>query len=354
MARPEQTEKPTPKRRHEARQRGQVPRSQELAGSVIFFAAVFMVYGFFSRALDGIEGSVKTSFAHIGTQEEPTIHSVWLLMVQALAPYGVFLALLLGVAFFVGILANIAQFGFIFSFGPIKPSFAKLNPITGFQRLFSKQILVSLAKQIVKLIAVVVIVYQVISHNLGFLAQVGQATPSTIVVIVSSLIFEIAWKFGLMLVIVGILDYVWMRYQLEDSLKMSKQEVKDEWRQAEGNPEAKSALKRRQREFARRRMMAAVPRATVVVTNPTHYAVALEWNELEMEAPVVCAKGVDLLAKRIREIAEEHRIPIMENPPLARTLYERVELDQAIPPNMYAAVAQVIAFVFKLKRRTIA
>ena len=150
------------------------------------------------------------------------------------------------------------------------------------------------------------------------------------------------------------MDHIWMRYQYEDSLKMTKQEVKDEWRQSEGNPEAKAALKRRQREFARRRMMSAVPRATVVVTNPTHFAVALEWNELEMEAPVVTAKGADLLAKRIRQLAEEHGVPIMENPPLARTLYEKVELDQAIPPNLYAAVAQIIAFVFKLKRKTIA
>ena len=125
-------------------------------------------------------------------------------------------------------------------------------------------------------------------------------------------------------------------------------------RQSEGNPEAKGALKRKQREFARRRMMSSVPRATVVVTNPTHYAVALEWDEVKMDAPVVTAKGADLVARRIRQIAEENDVPIMENPPLARTLYERVELDQAIPPNLYAAVAQVIAFVFKLRRKTIA
>jgi flagellar biosynthetic protein FlhB len=162
------------------------------------------------------------------------------------------------------------------------------------------------------------------------------------------------WKFGVLLVIVGVLDYVYERWQYDESLKMTKQEVRDEYRQSEGNPEIKGALKRRQREFARRRMMAAVPKATVVVTNPTHFAVALEWDEMKMDAPVVTAKGADLIAKRIREIATEHGVPIMENPPLARTLYAKVELDQAIPPNMYAAVAQVIAFVFKLKRKTIA
>jgi flagellar biosynthetic protein FlhB len=158
----------------------------------------------------------------------------------------------------------------------------------------------------------------------------------------------------MLLVLVGVADYAYEKWQYEESLKMTKQEVKDEYRQSEGNPEAKGAVKRRQREFARRRMMAAVPKATVVVTNPTHFAVALEWDELKMEAPVVTAKGADLVAKRIREIATEHGVPIMENPPLARTLYAKVELDQAIPPNLYAAVAQVIAFVFKLKRKTIA
>jgi flagellar biosynthetic protein FlhB len=170
----------------------------------------------------------------------------------------------------------------------------------------------------------------------------------------ADVIYEVAWKFALLLVVIGVADYAYERWQLEDNMKMSKQEVKDEMRQAEGNPEAKAALKRRQREFARRRMMSAVPRATVVVTNPTHFAVALEWDDVSMEAPVVVAKGADLLAKRIREIAAEHHIPIMENPPLARTLYDKVPLDTSIPPNMYAAVAQVIAFVYKLGRRSVA
>jgi len=354
LARPEQTEKPTPKRRQEARKRGQVPRSQELAGSVIFFVATFVLYAFFTHAVTGIEASVRGAFAHVGTQEDPTVRSVWLLFVAAMAPVAVVLLAVFAVALVFGIVANVAQFGFLFSFASVKPSFSKLNPIAGFGKFFSKQIAVNLAKQIFKLGAVIVILYQTVVHNLGFLAAVGQATPGTFVVIVGNVIFSFAWKFGLFLVVIGLLDYVWMRYQLEESLKMSKQEVKDEWRQSEGNPEAKGALKKRQREFARKRMMAAVPRATVVVTNPTHYAVALEWNELDMEAPVVTAKGTDLLAKRIRQIAQEHNVPIMENPPLARTLYERVELDQAIPPNLYAAVAQVIAFVFKLKRKTIA
>ncbi len=151
----------------------------------------------------------------------------------------------------------------------------------------------------------------------------------------------------------GIADYIWERRRLEQSLKMTKTEVKDEHKQSEGNPESRQALRQRQRAMARKRMMAAVPKATVIVTNPTHYAVALTWDELKMDAPVLVAKGADLIAKRIRDLATEHGVPIMENPPLARTLYAKVELDSPVPPDLYAAVAQVIAFVYKLKNRTV-
>lgn len=354
MARPEQTEKPTPKRRREARQKGQVPRSQELAGSVIFLAAVLIVYFFYGRAIEGIGVSVQQAISRAGLHHDPTFHTAGIFLIQSFAPVAVMLLFLFAVAFVIGIGANVAQFGLLFSMQTITPSFGKLNPISGFTRLFSKQSLVNLAKQILKLAAVIFILYTTVGANLGFFAQVGQTTPQVFITMLAGMIFSAAWKFALLLVIIGVVDHFWTRYQLEESLKMSKQEIKDEMRQYEGNPEAKSALKRRQREFARRRMMAAVPRATVVVTNPTHYAVALEWDELEMAAPVVVAKGVDLLAKRIRDIANEHGVPVLENPPLARTLYERVDLDQAIPPNLYAAVAQVIAFVFKLKRKSIA
>jgi flagellar biosynthetic protein FlhB len=354
VPRPEQTEKPTPKRQKEARNRGQVPRSTELAGAIIFFISVFVIYAYVSRSLSGISGIVGVEFARAGQHDEPTIHSVWFSFVQAFGPVAMFLGVLFAISIVVGIGANIAQFGLLFTLYNLRPNLGKLNPLTGVQRLFSIQILVNLGKQIVKLTAVILIAYSVISKNIGFLTVVGQTTPTQFLLAIAALAFEFAWKYGLLLVVVGLIDYAYQRWQLERNLKMSKQEIKDEQRQQEGNPEAKGALKRKQREFARRRMMAAVPRATVVVTNPTHYAVALEWDEVKMEAPVVVAKGVDLVALRIREIATEHGVPIMENPPLARTLFERVDLDQAIPPNLYAAVAQVIAFVFKLKRKTIA
>jgi flagellar biosynthesis protein FlhB len=354
LAKPEQTEKPTPKRKEEARKKGQVARSQELGGSAIFFVLVFVLYGMLQMLVPAIFGMMSGAFERAATNHDFTIRTAWILIAQSVIPVCGFLAVIFAASLLTGIVANVAQFGLLFSLKAITPSFAKLNPISGVQRLFSKQILVNLGKQLLKLAAVGFILFSSVGANLGMFAVAGQSTPASFMFMLAGLIFSIGWKFGLMLVIVGLIDYAYMRWQLEDNLKMSKQEVKDEMRQSEGNPEAKAALKRKQREFARRRMMSSVPRATVVVTNPTHYAVALEWDEVKMDAPVVTAKGADLIAKRIRQIAEENDVPIMENPPLARTLYERVELDHPIPPNLYAAVAQVIAFVFKLKRKIIA
>ncbi len=354
MPKPEQTEKATPKRRSEARKKGQVAKSPDLAGAAIFLTGVFVLHASLAHAFVGVDATMQSVLQHIYGHEDLTIHSVWLLFVQATGGVVGLLLLLFMIALVIGIVANVLQVGLMFTFTPMTPNFSKINPISGFQRLFSKQILVNLIKQLAKLGAVFIIVYLSIANNLAWFYTLAHTSPQQIVLFTNDLIFGIGWRFGLLLLLVGLADYAYERWNLEQSQKMTKQEVKDEYRQAEGNQEAKQAFKRRQRELSRRRMMSAVPRATVVVTNPTHFAVALEWDDAKMDAPVVTAKGADLMAKRIRAIAEEYNIPIMENPPLARTLYAKVDLDQAIPPNMYAAVAQVIAFVFKLKRRTIA
>ncbi len=354
MARPEQTEKATPKRREEARRRGQVAKSPDLAGAAVFLAGVFVLHALASKTLSSVGATTQAILWRIHEHQDFTISSVWMLYLRAFGSASMLLGVLFGAALVAAVGVNLLQTGALFSLTPITPSFKKINPFTGAQRLLSKQVLVNLGKQLLKLGAVLLIVYTSIAGNLNSLLAIGQMPASQLIGFVGDLSFSITWKFGFLLVIVALLDYAYERWQYEESLKMSKQEVKDEYRQSEGNPEVRGAVKRRQREFARRRMMAAVPKATVVVTNPTHFAVALEWDEMKMDAPVVVAKGADLIAKRIREIATEHRIPIMENPPLARTLYAKVELDQAIPPNLYAAVAQIIAFVYKLKRKTIA
>jgi flagellar biosynthesis protein FlhB len=225
-----------------------------------------------------------------------------------------------------------------------------LNPFPGFKRMFfSMQALVQLAKQLAKISVVFVIVFMQLHDQLPVFYSLAHASPYDFVMSIEGMAFGIGIRFGLLFFVLGMADYFYERYRLAQSLKMTKTEVKDEHRQQEGNPEMRQAVKQRQRASARKRMMAAVPRATVVVTNPTHFAVALEWDEITMDAPILTAKGADLMARRIRELAREHNVPIMENPPLARALYDKVELDSPVPPNLYAAVAQVIAFIYKLK-----
>jgi len=355
MAKPDQTEKATPKRKREARGRGQIARSQDIGGASIFIAIVVALHVGFMAAMDAGAQAFAVALTHAGTREELNLHSVWGLFARTLLPYVPLLGLAFSAAIGIALVANVLQFGLLFSPGLLAPKFSKLNPVSGLQKVFfSPQTLVQLAKQLLKLGIVVLICWLGVKDSFTMFYALGHASPRDIVVSVEGIVYGIGVRVGILLLVLGIVDYVWERRRLEQSLKMTKTEVKDEHKQSEGNPESRQALRQRQRAMARKRMMAAVPKATVVVTNPTHYAVALAWDELKMDAPVLVAKGADLIAKRIRDLATEHGVPIMENPPLARTLYAKVELDSPVPPDLYAAVAQVIAFVYKLKGRTIA
>jgi flagellar biosynthetic protein FlhB len=355
MAKPEQTEKATPKRRNEARQRGQIARSPDIGSATIFIAIIITLHVTFMRTIDAAATSFTIAIVNAGSRGDLDLHSILELFWRAGLPYAALMGMMFGSALVLGVLANVLQFGFLFAPGLLAPKFGKLNPLPGFQRLFvSTQTLVNLGKQLLKLGVVTLICWMGIKDSLGMVYDAGQTSPHDLVLAVEGLVFGIGIRVGIVLLVLGIADFFWEKHQLAESLKMSKTEVKDEHRQAEGNPESKSAMKGRQRSMARKRMMAAVPKATVVVTNPTHYAVALEWDEVTMDAPVLTAKGADLIARRIREIAVENKVPIMENAPLARSLYAKVELDSPVPPDLYTAVAQVIAFVYRLKNRSVA
>ncbi len=355
MARPDATEKPTPKRKREARGRGQVARSQDISGSAIFLAIIVALHVGFLAAIDAGAQAFTVALTHAGSREDVTIASVGGLFARAAMPYAPLLGMAFASALVLAVTANLLQFGILFSPSLIVPNFGKLNPLAGVQRIFfSAQTLVQFAKQLLKLAIVILICWFGVKDNLTMLYALAHAAPRDIIVAVEGIVFWIGVKVGCLLLVLGIADYAWERRRLEQSLKMTKTEVRDEHRQSEGNPEAKQALRQRQRAMARKRMMAAVPKATVVVTNPTHYAVALLWDELTMNAPVLVAKGADLIALHIRSLAKEHDVPVLENPALARTLYAKVELDSPVPPDLYAAVAQVIAFVYKVKRKTIA
>lgn len=355
MAKPEQTEKATPKRQHEARQRGQIARSPDLGGALIFLAIIITLHLGFVPTFTSAEHMFAVSIQSANGRVPVNIHSAWGLFARAFMAFSLFVGITFLAAVVIGIGANLLQFGFLFTPKTLSPKFGKLNPIPGLTRIFfSKQTLIQLAKQVGKISVVFVIVISMLHDQLPMFYQLAHASPYDMVLYIEGLAYGIGIRFGLLLFCIGLADYFWEKHRLADSLKMTKTEVKDELRQQEGNPEVRQAVKQRQRATARRRMMSAIPRATVVVTNPTHFAVALEWDEITMDAPILTCKGADLMARRIRELAREHNVPIMENPPLARALYDKVELDSPVPPNLYAAVAQVIAFIYKLKNRTIA
>lgn len=355
MAKPEQTEKPTAKRLGEARSKGRIAKSAEIAPALVFVAAVVILHFGFVFWLQHIESLMLTSFKHIASHQAINIFSAWDYFRVGFAPMGPMLTMIFGFALVLGYVGNVLQFGFVFAIGSIKPNFGKLNPIAGMKSiLFSKSTAVQLAKQLLKLFAVVAIIASAIHGQLGMIFNTARNSPYDWVIVVENLIYTVALRFSLFLVGMALLDLVYQKWNYEDSMKMSKAEVKDEQKSSEGSPEAKQAVRGRQRAAARKRMMSAIPKATVVVTNPTHFACALEWDEIKMEAPVLTAKGADLVARRIREMAKEYDIPIVENAPLARTLYYKVELDHPVPSELYAATAQVIAFVYRLKRKTIA
>lgn len=354
MARPEQTEKATPKREREARGRGQVSRSPDLGGAVVFIAIIVSLHVTFMPTVEAAARSFAVAISHAGSHEPQTLRSALMLFIRSGMSYTLVIGTAFAAATSLAILANLLQFGALFAPGVLQPKWSKLNPLSGLKRLFfSPQTFVMLAKNVLKLSAVGLIVYLGIRDKVTLMYSAAHMSMRNMMIETESTLFAIGIRFGIFLLAVGLIDYLYERHRLAESLKMTKTEVRDEHRQQEGNPEMRGALKQRQRATARRRMMAAVPRATVVVTNPTHFAVALEWDEIKMDAPVLSAKGADLMARRIRELAREHNVPILENPPLARALYDKVELDSPVPPNMYAAVAQIIAFVYKLKNRAI-
>jgi flagellar biosynthetic protein FlhB len=354
MARPEQTEKATPKRVTEARNKGQVARSPDIGGAAIFLAIIITLHITFVPTFELAANSFAVAIQNANGHVPINIHSAWGLFARGFASYIALLGVAFGAAVALGVLANVLQFGFLFTPKKLQPKFTTLNPFPAAKRLFfSAQALVQLVKQLAKLSIVVILIFMQLHDQIPMFYQLAHASPEDIVLSVEGMAYGIGIRFGILFFVLGCADYAWERYRLAESLKMTKNEVKDEHRQSDGNPEVKQAVKQRQRAAARRRMMAAVPRATVVVTNPTHFAVALEWDEITMDAPVLTAKGADLMARRIRELARDHNIPIMENAPLARALYDKVELDSPVPPNLYAAVAQVIAFVYRLKGRAV-
>jgi flagellar biosynthesis protein FlhB len=342
------SEKPTARKVQKSREKGQVPRSREVPSAAVLLGSLLVLQYFGQTILHTLEFQMR-HLLNFRVPAEITlpylfgiINSAELRLVMVLGP--VLLA-----AMIFSIAANMMQGGLAFSSEALGLHFSKLSPKNGLTRIFSKNGLMELGKNLLLMVAVSIISYQIISKHFSLYPRLILMDIRKLLHWTASINYEIFIRVAVFLVIIAVADYFFQKYRFMEQLKMTKQEVKEEVKEMEGDPITKGRIRRIQREMARKRMMADIPNADVVITNPTHYSVALSYKMDAMEAPKVIAKGVGFLALKIRELAQEHGIPLVENRPLAQTLYKSVEIGEYIPGNLYKAVAEILAFVYKAK-----
>ena len=251
----------------------------------------------------------------------------------------------------ISVLVNMLQFKFKISTKPLQPKFSKLNPVSGMKKLFSKEKIMELLKSIAKIVLIMFVVYDTIKGDWVYLVKFYQMPLTQAIELIGSIVINMGLKISLVFMIIAFADLFYERWKFHEDIKMTKQEVKDEYKNAEGDPQIKGKIKQKMREASQRRMMQDVPKADVVITNPTHFAVAIRYDANEGSAPKVLAKGADFVAQKIKEIAKENNVEIVENKPLARMLYANVDVGQEVPPELYQSVAEVLALVYKMQGR---
>ncbi len=352
----EKTEAPTPRRLAEARQHGQVAKSAELTSALVLLAAVWLLGGQGAQMIAALAAIMRRAFTRL-PEASPALHggewSVGAMGASALgimwelgAVVGPFLLSLLAV----GVVVNVAQVGLLFTTYTLQPSLARLNPLAGLQRFFSTYGLIELVKALAKLLLIGLVITLSLQGEAGTLLGLGQMALPEALGTLARLLSDLALRAAATYLLLGVVDYLYQRRRFMQSMRMTRQEVIDDMKRSEGDPFLRGRIRQKQRQLARLRMMQAVPSADVVITNPTHLAVALRYDPLAMNAPQVVAKGAYEIAERIVEIAREHDVPVIQNIPLAQALYNLVEIGREIPAELYVAVAEVLAFVFNLRR----
>lgn len=346
----EKTEQATPKKREDARRKGQTSKSRELSSiAILSTGAIYLFFNARNMTLK-LGGNVTQFFSDIPlfAYNEQNLMN---LLVQALEKYLWMILPIMLVLCVVAVLANVLQTGFILSVDPLTPKASKIDPIKGAGRLFSKRSFAELSKSILKIIIVGWAAFSVLKDNITHLMPLMYQDDVQIISMLGQISLKVIMRCCCVIFLLAVLDYMYQKWEFEQNLKMSKQEVKDEFKQTEGDPLVKSRIRSIQREMARRRMMEEVPKANVVITNPTHLSVAIRYSAAEnMSAPTVVAKGANKVAFRIRELAEEHEIPVIENKILAQNLY-KLDVGEEIPPQFYQAVAEILAYVYGLKKK---
>ncbi|SHF51934.1 flagellar biosynthesis protein FlhB [Ornithinibacillus halophilus] len=346
----EKTEKATPKKRLDERKKGKVAKSQDVNTGILLllsFIILFVFGGFMKDNMLVLYQYTFTEYIHW----DVTSSTVYQVLIEGLITMAKIVAPIMVIAIFAGFASNLMQIGFLFTTEPLKLDLKKIDPIQGAKRIFSIRALVELLKSLFKISLIGAITFTVIwiykddmmmlafkdvENALGFFGQV------TMIMAVAAIIA---------LLFIAVFDYAYQRYDFEKNMRMSKQDIKDEYKNIEGDPLIKSKIKEKQRQMAMQRMMSEVPEADVVITNPTHYAIAIKYDEKKANAPYVVAKGADHIALRIKEIAKVHKVVTVENRPLARALYDKLEINDLIPEEFYQAVAEILAYVYRLEKK---
>ncbi len=346
----EKTEKPTPRKKQKARSEGQVAISKEIA------TAITLILGFLSLKILGkymykqIASVMNFNFTLIEDANKIISEDYLLdLFIYMILRCIIIAGPICIVAMIIGIVTNILQVGWHPTTKPLQPKFDAFNPATGFKRLFSFKQIVDAIISIIKIIFLIIVIYNAVKGEVHQIVNIVYMDLFSAVIYICNLCVDIGLKVGYFFIIIAIIDFAYQRYSHTKKLRMSKQEIKDEYKQIEGDPTIKGKIRQKMRESSLRRMMQEVPGADVVITNPTHFAVAIKYDREKEGAPIVLAKGVDHLAQKIKDVAKENKVEIVENKPLARALYSSVDVGKEIPPELYQAVAEVLAFVYKLK-----
>lgn len=346
----EKTEKATPKKRQDARKKGQTAKSQDV-NTAIGLLAVFGFLLFFASNM----GKVALDMFRHSFNEflllEVTEGSVELVLIDVLKEMAVLLGPVMLIALIAGVASNLMQVGFMNTMEPLQPKLEKLDPIKGFKRIFSMRAIVELLKSLLKIGFVGAITFFVLWMRIDEVLILSHKSLPAALRTVGSLTMQMGIAASIALLFLSLFDYLYQRYDFEKNIRMSKQDIKDEYKNTEGDPLIKSKVKQKQREMAMSRMMQEVPKADVIITNPTHYAIALKYDEQKDDAPIVIAKGVDFLAQKIKFIASEHKIVMVENRPLARALYDQIEIGDKIPDEFFKAVAEILAYVYRIQHK---
>ena len=344
----ERTESPSAKRRDDYRKKGQVAQSREVQTAALFTLLLVFWLVFAPRFWGSLQELIVSVWRTSGTYAV-TASSLMQLAYHLAAGMAVLLLPLFLTVLVIGFLATYLQIGWLFTAQPLLPDLSKLDPIRGMGRFFSKRSLVELIKSLAKVCLIGWVAYRTVAGEFDEALLLGEMPVADTVRYLAQTTALVMAKVAAVMIVLAAADFAFVRFEMEEKMKMTKQEVREEMKETEGDPHIKSKIRSIQQQMARRRMMAAVPSADVVITNPTHVAVAVRYQAGRMEAPVVVAKGSELVAARIREIAREHRVPVVENPPVARLLHKRVAIGQEIPAELFKAVAEILAYVYSLR-----